>query len=147
MKTRGLCYIGQHVKKAGYVLLQFASDGGAYPSFSMVGPVVSILNEVMENDGLPTVLRYLRNPPAPESKRLCFHEGATKKEMSKIKRDHVLVSVELLKNDIEEMKLIPLHGGRGWQFDAQAEEVRVFPLPTSNAEFMQRLKEALELAS
>lgn len=146
MKAVGLCYIGQDVKKSGYVLLQFASDGGAYPSFSMVGPVVSILNEVMENDGLPTVLRYLCNSPGPESKTLCFHEEATKKEMSKIKRNHVLVSVELLKGDAEEMKMIPLHAGRGWQFDVRAEEVRMFPLPKSNDEFMRHLNEALELA-
>jgi hypothetical protein len=147
MKTLGLCYIGQHVKKVGFVLLQFASDGGAYPSLSMVGPVVSISNEVMENDGLAAVLHYLRNPPAPDSKRLCFHEEATKKEMSKIKRNHVLVSVELLKGESEEMKLIPLHAGRGWQFDARAEEVRVFPLPASNTGFMKHLNEALEMAS
>jgi hypothetical protein len=149
MKERnlfGTCYVGRHVNGARFVLLKFAFDEGLGVHF-LIGPIVPILNQEMEKDGLSIVLNQLRNIPILDPKQLSDAEQIPDKDLLKLKRNHVLVSVELLKSDIEEMKMIPLHAGRGSRFDAQAEEVQLFPLPTSNCEFMQHLKEALDIAS
>jgi hypothetical protein len=83
------------------------------------------------------------------AKALSFLDEATKKEMLKLKRKHVLVSITLLlpRDGVEQMKMIPFHGRRGFNFDARAEEVRVFPLPKTNDEFLKNLNEALDIAS
>jgi hypothetical protein len=142
----GTCYVGRHTKENRFLLLKFARDQKLGIHF-LIGPIVSISGSEMERDGLSVVLNHLRNIPVLDSKRLSDTEQIPEKELSKVKRNHVLASVELLKSDVDEMKMIPLHAGRGWQFDRYVEEVRLFPLPASNAEFMQRLNEALELAS
>ena len=149
MKDRnhlGTCYVGRHVNGDRFVLLMFAFDRGLGVHF-LIGPIVPIPNQEMQNNGFSVVLSHLRNIPILDPKKLSDVEKIPDKDLSKLKRNHVLVSVELLKSDIEEMKMIPLHAGRGWQFDARAEEVRLFPLPTSNAEFIQHLSEALNTAS
>ncbi|HXC98316.1 MAG TPA: hypothetical protein VN048_03170 [Verrucomicrobiae bacterium] len=146
-RVLGICYVGRHIKDRGFVILQFKSSGGQYPSFSMVGPVVFISNEDMYERGLSIVLQHSRNALFSTAENLCFSEEKTKKEMFKLKHNHVLVSVEILGSDIEEMKIIPLHFGRGWRTDRDAEEVQTFPVPITNNEFLGLLNVAFETAS
>jgi hypothetical protein len=136
----GQCYIGQHARKSDYVLLQFRDS-------VMVSPTVHISKEEMSQRGLPSVIRYLRDGPASECTPISFKDPATKKDMLKLKREHALVSVELSESDLCEMKLIPLHAGHGWAFDAHADEVRTLPLPGTNDGFLKILGEALEVAT
>jgi len=138
------CYIGQHVKQRDYVLLQFR-ESERFAS-TMVGPVIHISNKEMAERGLAIVLHHLRDGPAPVCQPICFADAETKKEMLKLKREHVLVDFELLESDQFELKVIPLHRGHGWRFEAIADEVRTFPLPKTNGEFLKLLGEALETA-
>jgi len=141
-----MCYIGRHIKMTGFVVLTFELDADVGVYF-MTGPVNAVSNQEIEDSGLSITLSKLRNTAVSRLKELTAERKISEKDLAKIKQKYVLVSVELLKSNIEEMKMIPLHAGRGWQFDVLGEEVRLFPLPASNDEFMQRLNEALELAS
>lgn len=113
----------------------------------MVGPVIHISEAAMTQRGLETVLRHLRDGPAPDCTPFSFKDPTTKKEMLKLKREHCLVDIELLESDRPEMKIFPLHAGHGFAFDKHAEEARMFPLPETNDEFMKTLGEALEVAT
>jgi hypothetical protein len=146
-RVLGMCYVGRHIKDRGFVILQFKSSAEEYPLFSMVGPVVFISNEDMYEHGLSIVLQHSRNALFSTAEKLCFFEEKTKKEMSKLKRNHVLVSVKILGSDIEQMKITPLHVGRGWRTDVHAEEVQTFPVPKTNNEFLGQMNEAFETAS
>jgi hypothetical protein len=148
-KCLGVCYIGQHIKKTGYVLLRFAIEKAKGWHVQVEPPFIPISNEEMKTRGLSLMLAHLHNIPDSNScKQLSYFDEVTKKVMSKLKRNHVLVSVELLLNDYEELKMIPLHAGHGLgRFDTRAEEVRIFPLPMTNETFIAHLTEALEIAS
>jgi hypothetical protein len=136
----GKCNIGQHARTGEYVLLQFRDT-------IMVGPTVQIPRAEMAETGLATVLRYLRDGPAPHYTPFCLHDLATKRTMLRLKREHVLVTVALWEGDKSEMEFIPLHGKRGWSFEMHADEVRKFLLPASKDEFLKELGAALEAAT
>jgi hypothetical protein len=144
-RVLGVCEIGQHIKKTGYVLLRYAYERTRGWHVQIEPLFTSISNEEMAQHGLSAVLDLLRNTPDSDScKAVSYFDETTKKQISRLKRNHVFVNLELLRSDREEMKMIPLHGGRS---ERRAEEVRVFPLPTTNEEFMKPLAEALEVAS
>jgi hypothetical protein len=145
-KVLGICYIGRHVKSDDFILLRFAVEKFRGIHF-LIGPVTSISNQQMKMDGLSAVINQLRTTPVLSPKELSAEQQVSDKELLKLKQKHSLASIELLEQDIEEIKMIPLHAGRGWRFDAHAEEVRTFSLPISNDEFMNHLTEALEMAS
>ena len=141
----GLCYLGRNVSKSGYVYLRFVprSGGGA----KLVRPVVLISEEEMKRGGLSRVLNLLRSGAGPECEPVSFLNHAHKAEMLKLKREHELILLRVLQGDTSEMKIIPLHARRGWQFDRFTNEVRVYPLPKSNEDFVRILTEAFEIAS
>jgi hypothetical protein len=145
----GVCDVGQHIKKTGYVLLKFAYDKAKGWFTQVEPPFIPISNEEMEARGLSIVLEHLRNASRSDSsKPLSYFDDTTKKTMSKLKQNHVLVNLELLLNDFEEIKMIPLHAVHGLgKFDRRAEEVRRFRLPMTNQTFMTHLAEAFEIAS
>jgi hypothetical protein len=144
----GLCYIGHHVKKTGYILLRLVNN-------ALIEPFISISGEEMETHGLPVVIDHLRKTPDSGSyKEVSMFDEGTKKLMYKLKRNHLLVSISLLRSleqdlsdDHEEIEMIPLHSEHGWQFSRRAEEIRKFRLPMTNQAFMNDLSEALEMAS
>jgi len=144
----GLCYIGQHVKKTGYILLRFVNN-------VLIEPFISISNEEMETHGLSDVLDHLHKTPDSDSyKKISMFDEGTKKLMYKLKRNHLLVSISLLRSleqdlsdDHQEMEMIPLHAEHGWQFGRRVEEIRKFRLPATNQIFIDHLFEALEMAS
>ena len=125
----GVCEIGRHIKKTGYVLLRSVRDKAKGWFVQIEPPFIPISNEEMEVRGLSILLEQLRNAPDLDScKQLSYFDEATKKTMSKLKRNHVLVKLELLLKDYEEIKMIPLHAAHGLaRFDMRAEEVRIFP--------------------
>lgn len=145
----GVCDIGQHVKKTGYVLLKFARDKAKGWFTQVEPPFISISNEEMEARGLSIVLENLRDTSNTDShKQLSYFDEATKKIMTKLKRNHVLVHLSLLLSDYEEMQMIPLHAAHGLgRFDRRSEEIRNFKLPMTNQAFMTHLAEAFEIAS
>ena len=140
-KSLGLCHIGQHVKKTGYLLLRFAG-------IHLVEPLVPISNKEMESDGLSFVLENLRTTHKLDaSKKSSFFGEAGHKALLKLKRDYLFVSVALSLSDQEELKIVPLHAGRGWSFVGRKEETQDFPLPITNQMFTAHLTEAFEIAS
>lgn len=139
-KFLGLCNLGQHVRKTGYVLLQYASG-------VLVEPIIPISNQEMDSKGISMVLDYIRRPPGPEARHMNYFDEADKKKQLKIKRDFALITLSLLQGDTEELKVVPMHFGRGWSFDCRADEVRVFPLPITNEKFLEVLRDAFEVAS
>lgn len=136
----GLCDLGQHVNKTGYVLLQYASG-------VLVEPIIPISNQEMDSSGISMVLDYIRHPPGPDSKQMNYFDEATKKKQLKIKRDFTLITLSLELGEGEELKVAPLHAGHGWSFDCRADEIRIFPLPMTNEKFLEVLRDAFEVAS
>ena len=144
-KTCELCYLGQHVSEGGYVLLPFASN-------HLVEPVSSISQGEMDSNGVSIVLNSLRNPPMG-AKVMSFSDAETKKRMLKLKRDHVLINLCLLRTAspassvTEELEFFPLHGKPGFSFETRAEDRRLVPLPITNEQFLEHLRVAFEVAS
>ena len=136
----GLCYVGRNVKNGEYLLLRFREN-------HMVGPVIHIPRLEMMQDGMNRLLHYLQNVAPSDCVPFCFHDPATNKAMLKLKRDHLLVSVRLLKGDPHRIKITPLRGERGWAFTSFRDEVTTFSLPMTNEEFVKALDAALEVAS
>jgi hypothetical protein len=137
----GHCLIGKHVKKPDYVLLRFRD-------ITMVAPKIIIQKDEMEERGLFTILQHLHDGPPSDCVPFSFKDPTTRKEMLKLKREHLLVTVELFESDgCEMMKIIPMHSKHGFSFDTFAEEVRIFPSPKKNGEFIGLLAEALEVAN
>jgi len=102
----------------------------------------------MVERGLFTVLQHLRDGPSSDCTEYSFKDPATKKVMYKFQREHLLVTVELFESDGREtMRLIPMHAKRGFSFDKFVEEVRTFPVPEKNDDFMNTLREALDVAT
>ncbi len=139
-KFLGLCDLGQHVNKTGYVLLQYACN-------ILVEPIIPISNKEMDSNGIFMVLGYIRNPPGQEAKQMNYFDEGTKKKQLKIKRDFTLITLSLLQGETEELEVIPLHAGRGWSFDRHADEIRLFPLPITNEKFLEVLRDAFEVAT
>lgn len=136
----GQCYLGQHVRGSGYVYLPFVS-------FTLVEPFIEISNDEMRKEGLSILLHWLRKGPNPGYRNVSLFDLSTKNKMLKLKKENSIVSVELLQGTCPEMKVVPLHFGRGWSIDMLKEEIRFIKLPTTNERFFQEMKELFEMAS
>lgn len=143
--TIGICYLGQHVKNGGYILLQFGRDKLL---FLLIAPAVTIPREKFEADGISFVLSHLGNPVNVKRGELHQSQKIPNEELLKIKRNHLLAEVSLMKDDVvEKLRIVPLHGRRGFQFDINSDEVKLLPLPMANGEFISYLKTTFEIAS
>ena len=73
--------------------------------------------------------------------------------MLKLKRDHVLINLTLLRTAssassvTEELEFFPLHGKNGFNFETRAEDRCLAPLPITNAQFLKHLRVAFDVAS
>ena len=147
-KLAGLCYIGVNPEKTNYVLLRFAEDSSKGWSF-IYGPIVEIAVSEMAKDGLCLVVGHLRNRPSLNPETLSSSEKVPSEHLLRLKRTHPLVHVELLRlvDGREEIKIMPLHAGRGWKFEAEPEEIRIYQLPMKNDDFLAALDESFEVAT
>lgn len=137
----GTCFLGYCVPKHDYVLLQYA-DG------VMVEPIIEISGKEMASDGATKVLGYLQYPPPPSSKPFSFSDPGTKQRLLKLKRDYALIAISLLHEwDNGELKIKPLHFGRGWSFEMSSDEVRRIELPIDNDRFLELLRDAFDVAT
>ena len=147
MAYTGLCYVGRHVTRSDYILLRFGTDPRTGTHFG-VGPVVSLSNEEMERKGLGEVIKAIRDSPAKGRALAEMPGDIPLEELLRIKRKHTIVDVGLYEGwGRSELRMSPMHAGRGWHFMEWPEELVVLPLPASNAEFKRALDEALEVAS
>jgi hypothetical protein len=142
--TTGICYLGQHVKTGDYILLQFGRDKLLH---ILVAPIIPVPLDKMEADGISLILSYLRSPIEVKRGELTPSQKIPKEELLKTKRKHLLIEIGLEKDDSEMIQFVPLHGGHGFRFDVNKDEMKLFPLPMANAKFMEYLKTAFEIAS
>jgi hypothetical protein len=142
----GLCYVGRHINKQKFVLLKFAVD--ELRGFRvLVGPIVTVPDHEMKAAGISKVMSLLRETPVVRSNELLTEKRQAAAKLSKLKSNHELVEVQLLENRGEKLMILPLHAARGLRFGRSPDEIREFPLPISNDEFMARLSEAFEIAT
>jgi len=136
----GTCNLGFRATTGDYILLKYRSG-------VMVEPIVSISCPEMKSNGLSIVLDILRNPPGPDAKEMSNFDEKTKKSLLKIKRDYALITMSLLQNDFQELKIIPLHAGRGWSFERHTDEICHLQLPITNEQFLKTIRDAFEIAT
>lgn len=137
----GTCQLGRHATKGGYLLLR-------YPAGVLTGPIIRVSQEEMQSNGISIVLDHLRHPPRATAKKMSHFDEATKKMMLKIKRDFVLVTMSIIEDcGQQELKIIPLHAGRGWSFETRVEEIVRAQLPIANEQFLRVIGEAFEIAT
>jgi len=144
----GSCYVGADAAKSKFWLVPFAKDSLRGTSF-MYGPIVEILRSEMVQNAQTIVFGCLRNQPVLESTPLTETGRIAQEKVLKLKRTCTFVKVVLLAqiDDGEELKVMPLHAKRGLIFDAEPEEIQVYPLPISSEQFLAVLDSALEIAS
>jgi hypothetical protein len=135
----GTCFLG-HCAPRDYVLLQFAAG-------VMVEPIIEISRKEMALDCATKVLGYLQDPPPPSSKPFSFSDPETKQKLLKLKRDYALIAISLLHEWGDELKITPLHFGRGWSFEISGDEVRRIELPIDNERFLELLRDAFDVAT
>jgi len=113
----------------------------------MVEPIIEISEKEMASDGATKVLGYLQDPPSPSSKPFSGSDPETKKKLLKLKREYALIAISLMHEWGDELKITPLHFGRGWSFEISSGEIRRIELPIDNEQFLEQLRDAFEVAT
>jgi len=102
----------------------------------------------MEGDGIAVVLEELRSDHVSSQSGPSEDTVPSQRELDRLKRENEINCIDLLDNNGEMLKIIPLHAGRSWKhYDAVPEEIRIHRLPISNREFMRILDEAFEIST
>jgi hypothetical protein len=100
----------------------------------------------MRQSALNIVMRFLRHEPEPEARSASFFEPDIREQMLRLKREYLLVDVELSAERCP-LKLMPFHPGRGWRFDVEPSEIKRFRLPVKSKVFSQALEDCFEAAT
>jgi len=144
----GLCYIGISREKTDYVILPFAEDISRGTSV-LHAPVIPFAESKMAQEGCSFLTEHLRNRPKMDAAGIDSLPKPSKPELKKLNQTYRFCQITLLKVSgvQEEIKIMPLHAKRGWNFDVKAEEIRFYPLPMTNEKFVEALNAALKIAT
>lgn len=142
-RTEGLCYLGRPVSEGDYLVLPFRRDpvvGG----YILVTPFETISKERVVENGAASIGALLEKSEFQEP--VSFESPAIKKQMLTLKQKYLFIEITLLVyNENRQLKIIPLQGRRGWQFDP-LNKGQILILPGQEDRFVAAIERAFDLA-